>query len=320
MKNDCYVMDCIVAVRGIVFAVSLACPESHPWALANGTRCCQRFYRANDFTHDLDWYDPESLCFGGNVIPCPSFGHYQSLCRTNLKFKDPVQCPITHPITMRNACCKNYQQVEEGNCDGTLIETDDDPTCCRSDHLFQTQQCKDLKQRCLAPAPADSRTYCPPNPEVHRVNGQNYALISTANITPQDTMKKICQNAAGRLMTITSEKLIHAIDLLENGFTDAQIPRGEIRRYVVGAKKKTTNSKCFEENQCQGKVLDIITGDVIVFDDELSNLITSFDVKNVDNFIAFNIRLDTKHVEMVNTALTQYHNGYFICEVDCLLV
>ncbi|XP_059091391.1 uncharacterized protein LOC131886939 isoform X3 [Tigriopus californicus] len=239
-------------------SLSLACPESHPWALANGTRCCQRFYRANDFTHDLDWYDPESLCFGGNVIPCPSFGHYQSLCRTNLKFKDPVQCPITHPITMRNACCKNYQQVEEGNCDGTLIETDDDPTCCRSDHLFQTQQCKDLKQRCLAPAPAD--------------------------------------------------------------FTDAQIPRGEIRRYVVGAKKKTTNSKCFEENQCQGKVLDIITGDVIVFDDELSNLITSFDVKNVDNFIAFNIRLDTKHVEMVNTALTQYHNGYFICEVDCLLV
>ncbi|TRY70223.1 hypothetical protein TCAL_08919, partial [Tigriopus californicus] len=205
--------------------------QSHPWALANGTRCCQRFYRANDFTHDLDWYDPESLCFGGNVIPCPSFGHYQSLCRTNLKFK------------------------EEGNCDGTLIETDDDPTCCRSDHLFQTQQCKDLKQ--------------------------SQDLLSTQSGGAPCKRPELRFDFDRKYNT--------------TGHNEKDLPKRSGTPY--DHHKKTTNSKCFEENQCQGKVLDIITGDVIVFDDELSNLITSFDVKNVDNFIAFNIRLDTKHVE-----------------------
>lgn len=67
------------------FTASVPCPDSHPWAISNGTRCCERFHRAHDYTQNLDWYDPDSFCFESNSIPCPS-NAANALCRTDKKF------------------------------------------------------------------------------------------------------------------------------------------------------------------------------------------------------------------------------------------
>ncbi|XP_059091548.1 uncharacterized protein LOC131887068 isoform X2 [Tigriopus californicus] len=126
------------------------CPESHPWALANGTRCCKRFHRINDYNKDLDWYDSASLCYDDNSIPCKS-GKW---CSTRTEVISPIECPHTHPVQMKNACCKSYWRKNEGICDGDLIDAGDDPACCANEYLFQPALCQENKRRCVAQVPA----------------------------------------------------------------------------------------------------------------------------------------------------------------------
>lgn len=63
---------------------------------------------------------------------------------------EPDHCPSTHPVQMRNACCKTIWRKDEGDCDGGRISDDDDPKCCQEEYLFQTQMCQVHKKRCVA--------------------------------------------------------------------------------------------------------------------------------------------------------------------------
>lgn len=65
----------------LFYLVAVPCPESNPWAIANGTICCERFHHTNDYHLALNWHDPASFCFGGNFISCPS-----ALCLTSKTF------------------------------------------------------------------------------------------------------------------------------------------------------------------------------------------------------------------------------------------
>ncbi|XP_059091736.1 uncharacterized protein LOC131887204 [Tigriopus californicus] len=131
--------------------VALPCPKSHPWAMANGTRCCERFHQANDFSKDLDWYDAESLCYGNNSIFCPN----RKLCITRQEFMEPDPCPNIFPIQMKNACCKSMWKKNDSDCDGGRIVDNDDPKCCQDGGLFQTSACQANKKRCVALIGAD---------------------------------------------------------------------------------------------------------------------------------------------------------------------
>ena len=52
--------------------VSIMCPTSHRWALANGLFCCQNFYRASNNLEDIQFEDKVEECVNGTIIPCPT--------------------------------------------------------------------------------------------------------------------------------------------------------------------------------------------------------------------------------------------------------
>lgn len=69
-------------INNVFSLVAIDCPESHPWAHANGTLCCDRYNRGNGSFSFLEWYDPDSFCVGGNAVLCPN----GNLCKTDKEF------------------------------------------------------------------------------------------------------------------------------------------------------------------------------------------------------------------------------------------
>ena len=56
----------------IPFLVSIKCPTSHRWALANGLFCCKTYFRASNNREDIQFEDEKEECVNGAIIPCPT--------------------------------------------------------------------------------------------------------------------------------------------------------------------------------------------------------------------------------------------------------
>ncbi|TRY70706.1 hypothetical protein TCAL_02848 [Tigriopus californicus] len=164
------------------------CPDSHPWAYANGTRCCGHYHQVNDFRIILDWYDPDPLC-SEEAIHCPETHPWaiangtqccerfhnandfsraldwhdpeslcyggnsiscptRTYCETAVEYKDPDNCPKEYSFQIRNACCKTNIRTTGGTCNGGIMGTDDDPQCCKPEYLYQPSHCQTFKKRC----------------------------------------------------------------------------------------------------------------------------------------------------------------------------
>ena len=46
------------------------CPSTHPWAISNGTHCCQSYQDGEDVTGTIRYEDPVSNCHGGILLKC----------------------------------------------------------------------------------------------------------------------------------------------------------------------------------------------------------------------------------------------------------
>ncbi|TRY79402.1 hypothetical protein TCAL_05792, partial [Tigriopus californicus] len=96
-------------------SISLVCPEEHPWAFSNGTKCCNTF-RTSTF-NSLQFEDSE--CFSA-WIECPA-----KLPRKCVSLEKPVVCPKTYPVSMGLGCCASDHAIFDPQnelCRGQKLE------------------------------------------------------------------------------------------------------------------------------------------------------------------------------------------------------
>ncbi|XP_059085354.1 uncharacterized protein LOC131882274 isoform X2 [Tigriopus californicus] len=122
-------------------SISLVCPEEHPWAFSNGTKCCNTF-RTSTF-NSLQFEDSE--CFSA-WIECPA-----KLPRKCVSLEKPVVCPKTYPVSMGLGCCASDHAIFDPQnelCRGQKLEPYVSVLeCCAQ--FFDKSICKNKQQRCI---------------------------------------------------------------------------------------------------------------------------------------------------------------------------
>ncbi len=63
--------------------VSDPCPDSHPYPLDAGNKCCARWFRTSDISQFIDLYDDASECPANLRIDCPDL---ENKCKQNTPF------------------------------------------------------------------------------------------------------------------------------------------------------------------------------------------------------------------------------------------
>ena len=92
VSADCFATKHIALCQGSCLLDEFICPETHPYAIANGLSCCRSFQRSDECSSDgfLEYADEAGCCLDGAFIPCAS-GSCQSNSIATSKYSLYIQ-------------------------------------------------------------------------------------------------------------------------------------------------------------------------------------------------------------------------------------
>ena len=140
-------------------------------------------------------------------VDCLEQSRY-TMCQASCAIEDSTRCPATHPFPVDNGshCCRTFQRINSGSCDGETLRSDDPLACCPTD--------------ASVPCPSGScvphqraKNFCPGNPSLVRTTDPRYAYTGYAGnsvvYTVYDALEYCATDHNGRLPVVrTFEALV----------------------------------------------------------------------------------------------------------------